>query len=63
VTVGDLVKREVVPYEFSEVVTYYGIVLQLSRTGKKTRSAKVLFNDGSSEWFDTQGLEVISASR
>ena len=61
--VGDLVKWETIPYEFSEVYESYGVVLKLSRTGKKTRSAQVLFRDGSAEWLDTQRLEVISEGR
>lgn len=60
--VGDLVKRESVPFEFSEVVIEYGVVLQMSRTGHETYSAQVLFLDGTSHWFDTGILEVISES-
>jgi len=61
--VGDLVKRESVPYEFSEVVVEYGVVLQMSRTGHETHSAQVLFLDGTAHWFDTGILEVISEKR
>ena len=61
--VGYLVKRESVPFEFSEVVTEYGIVIKMSRTGHETHSARVLFMDGSADWFDTGILEVVNESR
>ena len=41
----------------------YGIVIKMSRTGHKTKSAEILFNDGATAWFDTQRLVVISESR
>ena len=41
----------------------YGVILQMSKTGHKTESAQVLFTDGEVAWFDTQRLEVVSASR
>ena len=40
-----------------------GIVLKLSRTGKKTESAQVLFTRGQIAWFDTQVLRVAHESR
>ena len=58
--VGDLVKWESVPYEFAEVRVEYGIIIQLSRTGHQTKSAKILFTDGDTGWFDTQRLEVVN---
>jgi hypothetical protein len=61
--VGDLVKYETVPHEFAEYVTQLGVVVQLSRTGHVTHSAKVTFTSGETEWFDTQVLEVVGESR
>tara|TARA_B100000287_G_C20526728_1_gene739165 strand:- start:682 stop:882 length:201 start_codon:yes stop_codon:yes gene_type:complete len=57
--VGDLVKYETLPHEFAEYDTKLGVVVQLSRTGHTTLSAKVIFTNGQSEWFDTQVLEVV----
>jgi len=37
-----------------------GIVVKLSRTGRKTKSAEVLFNDGDIAWVGTHTLVVIS---
>ena len=62
--VGDLVKWESVLNDSMDYYTEeYGLVLQLSKTGHKTKSAQVLFNDGETAWFDTQRLVVISESR
>tara|TARA_R110001599_G_scaffold191359_1_gene386261 strand:- start:707 stop:904 length:198 start_codon:yes stop_codon:yes gene_type:complete len=62
--VGDLVKWEGVSNDRSEQIeTDYGIVLQLSRTGHDTRSAKILFQDGKVEWMKTTSMEVISEDR
>ena len=61
--VGDLVKYETLPHEFAEYVTEVGVVVELSRTGHMTHSAKVIFTSGQSEWFDTQVLEVVGESR
>ena len=62
--VGDLVSWESVLNDSMDHYTKsYGIVLQISRTGHKTKSAQVLFSDGEMVWFDTQVLEVVSASR
>ena len=58
--VGDLVKWESVPHQFSEVEIEYGVVVKMSRTGHETHSAEVLFMDGTTNWFDTQRLEVIN---
>ena len=40
-----------------------GIIVQLSRTGHVTTSAKVIFSDGYEGWHDTQRLEVVNESR
>jgi hypothetical protein len=58
--VGDLVLYETVPHEFAEVEEQIGVVVQLSKTGIKTLSAKVFFADGEEAWYDTGVLEVIS---
>ena len=64
VKVGDLVKWESVLNDSMDYYTEeYGLVLQLSKTGHKTKSAQILFNDGETAWFDTQRLVVVSASR
>ena len=39
-----------------------GVVVQVSRTGHDTTSAKVVFSDGYEGWHDTQKLEVMSAN-
>ena len=57
--VGDLVKYETVPYEFSEVETQVGVIVELSRTGHKTHSARVVFTDGDQAWYDTGLLRVV----
>ena len=61
VKVGDLIKwasglkgRECVDH---------GVVLQLSKTGHDSLSAKVLFQDGSVEWLSTNLMEVVSGNR
>ena len=62
--VGDLVKWESVLNDSMEYHTEeYGVILKMSKTGHKTKSAQVLFTDGETAWFDTQFLEVISARR
>ena len=62
--VGDLVRWESVLNDSMDYYTEeYGLVLQLSKTGHKTKSAQVLFNDGETAWFDTQRLVVVSESR
>ena len=58
--VGDLVKYETVPHEFAEYETHYGVIVQLSRTGHLTHSARVVFTDGEVEWFDTAVLELMN---
>mgnify|MGYP003145279738 FL=1 len=59
--VGDLVKYETVPHEFSEVETQVGVIVELSRTGHTTHSARVFFTDGDMAWYDTGMLSVIDA--
>ena len=60
--VGDLVKYETVPYEFSEVETQVGVIVELSRTGHKTHSARVVFTDGDDPWIETTKLRVVRES-
>ena len=61
--VGDLVKWENVLNDSMDYHrTDYGIVLKMSRTGEKTKSAQVLFTDGETAWFDSQSLVVVSES-
>ena len=59
--IGDLVKYETVPHEFSEVETQVGVIVELSRTGHTTHSARVVFTDGDMAWYDTGMLSVIDA--
>jgi len=40
-----------------------GLVVKMSRTGHSTRSAQILFQDGTMAWFDSQVLEVVSEGR
>jgi len=62
--VGDLVKWESVLNDSMDYYTKeYGVILKMSKTGHKTKSAQVLFTDGDTAWFDTQKLVVVSASR
>lgn len=62
--VGDLVKWEhVLNDSMDHYSVDYGVILKMSRTGHKTKSAQVLFNDGEIAWFDTQRLEVVSEGR
>jgi len=63
VKVGDMVKIQDFDYDINlhqtEAVAR-GIILEFSRTGHHTLSAKVVFNDGQVKWFDTSRLEVLS---
>ena len=61
--VGDLVEYTSVPHEFAEYHTELGIIIKMSRTGRKTQSAQVKFMNGSVAWHDTQVLRVINESR
>ena len=62
--VGDLVKWEsVLNDSMDHYQTDYGVIIKMSRTGRTTHSAQVLFNDGELAWFDTQWLVVVSESR
>ena len=61
--VGDLVKYETIPHEFAEAEERIGVVMQLSKTGFSTLSAKVFFGNGDEAWYDTGVLEVIGESR
>ena len=61
--VGDLVKWESVMNDsMDHYYSDYGIVIKMSRTGHKTKSAEILFSDGATAWFDTQRLVVVSES-
>ena len=62
--VGDLVYYDAPLHDDMEAHSAaMGIVLRLSRTGHKTKSAQVLFTQGEVAWFDTQVLRVAHASR
>ena len=62
--VGDLVKYEAaIEDSMDRHAIAHGLVTMISRTGQQTRSAQVLFNDGTLAWFDSQVLEVISEGR
>ncbi len=67
--VGDMVKFKLdfplTPREYDINIPYpliqgHGIILQLSRTGHETKSAKIMFNDGEVVWAGTNTLEVVS---
>lgn len=60
--VGDFVCFERIPHPYAESETRYGIVIQLSRTGKNTKSAQVLSATGEFTWIETERLEVVSGS-
>lgn len=40
-----------------------GLVIQLSKTGRESLSALVLFENGNLEWIPDAGLEIINESR
>ena len=61
--VGDLVKYEIVPYEFAEVEEHIGVIVELSRTGHLTHSARVVFVSGEEHWYDTGMLELLDENR
>lgn len=61
--VSDLVKWKTVPHQFAEVKVKHGIIVKMSRTGRDTESAQVLFTDGQIWWLDTENLEVVSENR
>lgn len=61
--VGDLIVWESVPHEFAEYETHYGIIIKMSITGHKTKSAQVRFMNGDVDWFDTQRLILVNESR
>ena len=60
VKVGDLIKWE--ESEHGIILARTGVVLQLSRTGQHTFSAKVMSESGSVKWIATVvgNMEVIS---
>ncbi len=62
--VGDLVRWESVMNDSMErYEVAYGLIIGMSRTGHKTFSARVLFTDGDTGWFDTQRLVVVNEGR
>ena len=62
--VGDLVKYEsTIEDSMDKHAVAHGLVLMMSRTGHQTKSAQVLFKDGTLAWFDSQVLEVVSEGR
>tara|TARA_B100001250_G_C19709430_1_gene748473 strand:+ start:706 stop:897 length:192 start_codon:yes stop_codon:yes gene_type:complete len=61
--VGDLVGFKPDEWSTPTLVQECGIVVKLSRTGHKTKSAQVLFNDGEIAWVGTDTLVVMSESR
>lgn len=59
--VGDLIKYESVMNDDMDYYTVeYGMIIQLSKTGKSTNSALVMFNDGKPAWISTERLIVIT---
>ena len=61
--VGDLVQLESVMNDYVDVHLEHGIVVKLSRTGHRTKSAQVLFKDGEIAWVGTATLVVVSENR
>ena len=62
--VGDLVRWVSVLNDDREILDEdYGVVMQLSRTGHESLSAKVIFMNGEEGWYDTERLELINESR
>ena len=62
--VGDLVRWVSVLNDDREILDEdYGVVIQLSRTGHESFSAKVIFMNGEEGWYDTKRLELINESR
>lgn len=61
VRVGDVVGWHSVQNDEQEnFIIEYGIVVQLSKTGKTTTSALVFFNDSEMCWMDNSFLEVVN---
>ncbi len=60
INIGDMVKWHRVPHQFSEAQIEYGVVVQLSKTGHHTLSAKILCLEGSTDWINPGPLELIS---
>lgn len=61
--VGDLVTWTGVWNDHSDEQISIGIITQISRTGERSKSIKVLFTDGSTVWYDSQApyIKVISS--
>ena len=61
--VGDLVKWEsILKDDMDRHQVYYGVIVNMSRTGRRTHSAEVLFTNGNKDWFDTERLVVVNES-
>jgi hypothetical protein len=57
--IGDLVKWDAGNGDGDDGTV--GIIVQFSRTGHNTKSAKVVWSDGYDSWHDTKKLELINA--
>ena len=59
--VGDLVRYETLTEDsMDKHATAIGLVVKMSRTGHITKSAQILFQDGTIAWFDTQRLSLVA---
>ena len=61
--VGDLVKCYFVGHDPDGSFADNGLIVQLSKTGYKSLSALVLFENGNLDWIPDTDLEVINESR
>lgn len=62
--VGDLVRYDHYPIDdMDQHAVAFGLVVEISRTGRKTYSAKVRFMNGDVNWYDTQALRIVNESR
>ena len=61
--VGDLVRWYNEGHDPDGSLADNGLIVQLSRSGRDSLSALVLFENGNLEWIPDAGLEVINASR
>ena len=60
--VGDLVRYKFVPHPYADEEVNLGVILELSKTGHITFSARVHFINGETEWYDTGVLEIIDGN-
>ena len=58
--VGDLVKWYNEGHDPDGSLADSGLIVQLSKTGHKSLSALVLFENGNLDWIPDAGLEVIN---